>query len=179
MRLFVGVPLPRDARLRLADLGGGLAGARWVDADNLHVTLRFIGEVDDGAAEDIDGALSGVRQPGFELALSGVGCFQSGRRVRVLWAGIDASEPLVRLRNKVESALVRAGLEPEHRKFQAHVTLARFNRTKGGDVVGFLEAHDDFADGPFPVTAFTLFQSHLGHHGARYLPLAQYPLGGG
>lgn len=178
MRLFVGVPLPEEVRHRLAALGAGLPGARWVAVDNLHVTLRFIGEVDDALVEDIEFALAAVRHPGFELALSGVGCFQSGRRVRVLWAGIDACQPLVHLRDRVESVLVRAGLEPEHRKFSAHVTLARFKNTKGAAVVDFLESHDGFAAGPFPAPGFTLFRSHMSPNGVRYQPLAEYPLDG-
>ncbi len=82
MRLFVGVPLPAAVRESLGSLCSGVPGARWVDTDNLHVTLRFIGEVDSIQAEDIDAALSDVREPAFRLALRGVGCFDSGRKAR-------------------------------------------------------------------------------------------------
>lgn len=177
MRLFVGVPLPAEVRQSLGSLCSGVPGARWVDTGNMHVTLRFIGEVDSIQAEDIDAMLGDVRAPAFRLALRGVGCFDSGRKVRMVWAGVDRSDGLAHLRDKVESAIVRAGFEPERRKFRPHVTLARFKNTPSARVGPYLEAHNTFAAGPFPVDRFELLRSYLGHAGARYQTIADYPLG--
>jgi len=176
MRLFVAVPLPEDVRQRLADVGTGLRGARWVDVDHMHITLRFIGEVDAGVAEDIHHALDRIRAPAFAITVNGLGCFGNGRRVRTLWAGIERQDRLLHLREKVESAVVRTGLEPERRKFKAHVTLARFKDGAPGPVGAFIEAQNDLRAGPVDVDSFTLFESRLGSAGPHYEALAQYPL---
>ncbi len=177
IRLFAAVPLPWEIQERLSDLAAGLPGARWVPPENMHITLRFIGEVDRGTADDIDGLLSGVRAPAFELSFAGVGTFGSGRQVRAAWIGVEKSEALHHLRDKVESAAVRAGLEPERRKFTPHVTLARFKKASpGSHLARWIEAHGGFSAGPFDVDRFTLFQSHLGREGAHYEAVAEYPL---
>ena len=177
MRLFVGIPLPEDVRARLGELKGGLLGARWVEPENLHLSLRFIGEVPGGDEADIDEALATIEAPGFPLALSELGFFDRRRRVHAVWAGIGMSEPMVRLRAKVEQTLVRLGHEPEHRKFKPHVTLARMKNGSAADVSRYLEAHNGFSTGgPFDVDCFTLYRSHLGHGGAHYEALADYGL---
>jgi RNA 2',3'-cyclic 3'-phosphodiesterase len=176
-RLFVGIQVPDDLRRRLAGLQTGLAGARWVAPENLHVTLRFIGQVDGTVARDIDTALSAIRAPAFGLGVNEVGCFGSGRKVRMLWAGAERNEALVHLHGKIESAVVRTGLEPEHRKFSPHITLARFRKASPHQVGGFIEANNPFFVAPFQVTAFTLFESFLRPDGAQYVPLADYPIG--
>ena len=176
MRLFVGIPLPEDVRARLGELKGGLLGARWVRPENLHLSLRFIGEVPGGDEADIDEALATIEAPGFPLALSELGFFDRRRRVHAVWAGIGMSEPMVRLRAKVEQTLVRLGHEPEHRKFKPHVTLARMKNGPATDVSRYLEAHNGFSTGPFDVGYFTLYRSHLGHGGAHYEALADYGL---
>ena len=175
-RLFVGIALPEDVRSDLAALCAGLPGARWVDEDNLHLTLRFIGEVGRDDAEDIHDALERVRGAPFDLMISGLGCFETGRKVRALWAGVVREEQLFRLQERVESALVRAGVEPERRKFKAHVTLARFRNGGSPRLGGFLQAHNAFSTRPFRVETFTLFRSFLGREGAHYEALADYPL---
>ncbi|MCP5370580.1 MAG: RNA 2',3'-cyclic phosphodiesterase [Hyphomicrobiales bacterium] len=179
MRLFVALPLPAAVRRELAFLQGGLPGARWVDEANLHVTLRFIGEVEGHEAEEIDIALAAVRWPAFDVTVAGVGCFETGKRPRVLWAGIDRNPALAGLRDKVESAVVRAGQEPERRKFKAHVTLARFKTGRNERVGPFVAGHTGFAAGTFRADRFTLFRSHLNHGGPHYEVLAEYPLGDG
>ena len=178
MRLFVGIPLPEDVRARLGELKGGLLGARWVEPENLHLSLRFIGEVPGGDEADIDEALATIEAPGFPLALSELGFFDRRRRVHAVWAGIRMSEPMVRLRAKVEQALVRLGHEPEHRKFKPHVTIARLKGGAATEAGLYLESHAGFAAGPFTVDTFTLYESHLGHGGAHYEALAEYPLSG-
>ena len=175
-RLFVGIPFPEDVRAALAGLCAGLPGAKWVAPENAHLSLRFIGEVGKDDADDIHHALERISAPAFDLVIAGIGCFQTGRKVRVLWAGIDKEPLLLRLQEKVESAVVRAGFEPERRKFKAHVTLARFRNGAPDRVGAFIENHNRFGAGPFHVDRFTLYRSHLGNAGPHYEALAEYPL---
>ncbi len=177
IRLFVGLALPDAVRGELAYLQAGLPGAKWVKAESLHLTLKFIGEVDRGVAEDIDTALGAIHTPSFSMVLSGLGCFESKGKVRALWARVSKSQELKRLQEKIESALVRAGLEPERRKFKPHITLARFKNGTPAERIGmFLENNNTFQTDPFPIEHFTLFRSHLGGDGSVYEPLAEYPL---
>ena len=178
MRLFVAVPLPLEVRERLAGLCAGLPRARWVGPRNMHITLRFIGEVDRVAAEDADAALAQVRHQAFDLGFAGVGHFGSGRRVRSVWAGVKGSDALVHLRHKVESALVRAGHDPEQRKFHPHVTLARLKNTPAARVGDYAAAHGGFSVPPFRLERFTLFESRRGNERMHYEALADYPLAG-
>jgi 2'-5' RNA ligase len=176
MRLFVGLELPPAVRESLAGLAHGLQGARWITPENLHVSLRFIGEVDHGEAEDIDLALAAVRAPAFAMTLSGVGTFGSGAKVRALWAGVEAQPSLMHLQDKIESALVRTGLPPEPRKFKPHVTLARFRSRPGPGLHDYLSGHALFRAGPIEVDGFLLIRSHLSKNGSIYEPLRTYPL---
>lgn len=176
MRLFVGLAIPQDIRSRLAALTGGIPGARWVAAESIHLSLRFIGEVPGGAERDIDAALAAVGGAAFALRLSGLGCFERRGRVHALWAGIEKQAALMALQDRVESAVVREGFDPERRKFKPHVTLARMKNGRGPEVGRYLENHGDFRAGPFHVDHFTLFRSHLGRGGAHYEALAEYPL---
>lgn len=178
MRLFVALPLSEDARARLNALQSGVPGARWVDKGNLHVTLRFIGETDLHGAEELDAGLAGIRAPAFGLTLSGVGFFDRGRYAHTLWAGVERPEPVVFLRDKIESVAVRAGFEPERRKFSAHVTLARLEDVPSVRLGPYIETRHGFAAGPYPITRFTLFESRPGGDGVHYEPLAEYPLAG-
>ncbi len=176
IRLFVALELPEDVRGSLARLCSGLPGARWVPPENLHLTLRFIGEVDQGFAEDIDAALGTVKTPAFDLFLEGVGHFGKGRAARTLWVGVGSSETLVRLQAKIETALLGAGVAPETRKFTPHVTLARLKAPPRGKLESYLLAHDAFRTRPFAVTRFALFSSFLSSSGAIYTLEAAYPL---
>ena len=175
-RLFVGIVFPEDVRFRLAALRFGLPGAKWIDAENMHLTVRFIGEVGGAQAEDIDMALARVSAPAFNLVISGIDCFESGGKVHTLWAGIEKQPLLAHLYGKVESALVRAGCEPDKRKFKPHVTLARLRGGGGSRIASFIQAYNRLAIGPFAVDRFTLFRSHLGGEKAHYEELADYRL---
>ena len=175
-RLFVGIGLPQAIRDRLSTLQSGLSGARWVAPENLHITLRFIGDVDEGMAEDIGLALEGLEAPSFTLALEGLGAFESRGWVRSIWAGVGRSDPLAFLHAKIASALLRTELPPDGRKFTPHITLARLKKAKGGPALSYLETHDGFAPVPFAVEHFTLFRSHLGRGGVHYENLADYRL---
>lgn len=176
IRLFVGIELPEDIRLSLGDLCGGVPGASWTPDENLHLTLRYIGEISEGDAHDVHDALMGVRCPSFELSFSGVGHFSTGDEVRVLWAGVDKSDELMKLQRNIESALVRMGFPPEERRFRPHVTLARLGGTPIGRVQDFLAHNALFRAGPCTVEWFTLFSSHRRAEGAIYTAEAEYPL---
>lgn len=175
MRLFAGLSLPPDVAGRLVSLGGGIPGGRWVEARNLHITLRFIGEVEDGLARELHDELAGLRFPAFALSLDGFGTF--GRSTpNHLWAGVEKAPELLHLQTKVESVVTRLGLPPEGRKYLPHVTLARFKGAPVTRVQDFITRNSPFHAGPWPVEHFTLFRSFLGHGGAEYDPIAEYPL---
>ena len=176
IRLFVGVAPPDDVRRRLAGICGGVPGARWTAAENFHLTLRFIGDVDEGDAEDFAHALAGVRVAAFDVTLAGVGHFGSADEARVLWAGVGKNRALIQLQRAVESALVRAGLPPEDRRFTPHVTLARLTDAPLPRVSAFLAQNALFRAGPFAVDGFTLFSSHRRAEGPLYRVEADYPL---
>lgn len=176
IRLFVALDFPVEIRERLAGLGGGVPGARWTDAENLHLTLRFIGEVPDDQLADVDRALAEIAAPAFDLVLDGVGVFGSGRNARVLWAGVERNEALAHLQHKVESALVRAGIPAEERKFSPHVTLARLRDAPQDRIGRFIADRGLFRAGPIRIGHFTLYRSHLGKGAAVYESLREYGL---
>jgi 2'-5' RNA ligase len=177
LRLFVGIGFPPALKLRLSLLCAGLPGAKWVDPDNFHLTLRFIGETGEDVAADIDAALARVKARRFPLQLSGVGLFASGERPRTLWIGIERHPELAALRDKVEQALIRTGLPPEPRKFAPHVTLARLNNPPREALHDFLAAHALFRAEPLPVESFSLVASFPTKAGPIYEDQAEYPLG--
>lgn len=176
MRLFVAIPLPEALCDRLAQMSGGLDNTRWVDPENMHLTLRFLGELDGREAADVDATLGAISAPTFELELTGVDTFGNGKKVSTLWVGVDAPEPLTRLQNKVEKAVQRAGLEPEGRKFRPHVTLARFKGPPGPKLETFLQQYALFRSGPVHVDRFVLYSSKLTPKGPIYRAEAEYPL---
>ena len=175
LRLFVGVELPDPVKQTLLLAQGGVEGARWQTAEQLHLTLRFIGNVDRRAAEDARDALAQVAFAPFEVAIAGVGLFGKSRAPRVLYADVVDPQPLKALRDRIEQALVRSGLEPERRKYKPHVTLARFSGRRPGRLETYLASHGGLAASPFTMTRFALFSSHLSHNGARYEVIDGYP----
>ena len=177
VRLFVGVGLPEDVRLRLAALGGGVPGAKWVEPENIHLSLRFIGEVDEGRADDIHDALAGVRSRSFDLNLTGVGHFESAGQVHTLWVGVERNPELMALQARIESALIRTGLAPEGRRYLPHVTLARLREgQQNGRVSAFLAHNGLFRAGPVTIDQFDLYSSFLRNAGPIYRIEAEYPL---
>jgi RNA 2',3'-cyclic 3'-phosphodiesterase len=176
LRLFVGIGFPPELKLQLSLLGSGIPGARWVDAGNFHLTLRFIGETGEGVAADIDDALARLRARRFTLQLAGTGVFGGTDKPRSLWVGVERSAELVALRDKIEQALVRVGLAPETRKFSPHVTLARLHKPALDKLSGFLAAHAQFHADPYPVEGFSLIASFPTKAGSVYEDQADYRL---
>lgn len=176
MRLFVAIGLPDDLRQALGGLESGLPGARWVAPENLHISLRFIGEADRHMAADIDAALSAIPVPAFPLTVSGLGRFGKGRKLRALWVGFEASAALTHLHGKIEQALQGTGLAPEGRRFKPHITLARFKSNPGAKLHAYLAENAGFQAPPFLVEDFALYSSFLSASGAIYTVEADYPL---
>jgi 2'-5' RNA ligase len=176
IRLFIGLDFPQNARDRLALLCSGLQGARWTPPENLHLTLRFIGEIDEPEAEILHSELGRVSAPGFTLTLSGLDIFASGKKPRSLWTGALADPALTLLQGRVESACGRAGLAGDPRKFKPHVTLARLKDTPQAKLASYLAERGLFRLGPIAIKDFVLFESKLSSQGSSYTALARYPL---
>lgn len=174
-RLFVALRPPPPMRERLLAAMGGIAGARWQDDARLHLTLRFIGQVDRRHADDIAAALTAIRGPRPCIAIEGVGAFETKRRVTSLWAAVPPDAALDRLRRSIDRALVHTGLPPDDRAFRPHITLARLPRLSASVDPWVAEAAGLRA----PATVlggFRLYESHLGAGGAVYRVVADYAL---
>jgi len=174
-RLFVAIRPPEEVRDLLIDAMDDSPALRWVGDEQLHLTLRFIGEVERPVANDIVAALGRVRFPSFDLQAVGVGRFEQ-RNGGALWAGVQPKDPVVALAAKVERALQQAGLEPERRAFSPHITLARWNRRNSEAVDSFLRRNANLRSEPFRVSEFILFESKLSRHGAHYEEVATFDL---
>jgi 2'-5' RNA ligase len=174
-RLFVAIRPPENIRDLLIDAMDDSSDFRWQDEEQLHLTLRFIGEVDRPIADDLADALSRVHAGPFHARINGVGRFEQ-RSAGALWAGVEPKEPLAALAAKVERVCQQVGLEPERRAFHPHITLARWKGRHARELADFLERKRGLRSEPFDVTEFTLFESRLSRHGAHYEEVASYPL---
>ena len=180
-RLFVALRPPAAIRAALASVMDGVAVARWQDDDQLHLTVRFLGDLDRRATEDVVAALGQVTTPALQARLAGVGAFETGGRITTLWAGLAPREPLAALHRKVERGLILAGVAPDRRAYLPHVTLARLSRGAGLDpAIGRWRADNAaLTSAPFALDRLILFESTLGREGARYDPVAIWPLAPG
>ena len=174
-RLFVGLSIPEAAGRALGRLQSGLRGAKWRPPENFHLTLRFIGDVDNHLFGEASSALGGVAAPAFEMALSGVGFF-GDRRPRAVWAGVEAPPALDHLNAKIEIVCQRIGLAPEGRKFSPHVTLAYLRGARRDDVAAYAAAFGLFRTQPFQVEAFHLYSSQMGNEASVYRIEESYSL---
>ncbi|HKX90993.1 MAG TPA: RNA 2',3'-cyclic phosphodiesterase [Sphingomicrobium sp.] len=175
-RLFVAIRPPEVIRDVLIDAMDDSPDFRWQDEEQLHVTLRFIGEVDRPVADDLAAALAAIRAEAFTVRIKGVGRFEQ-RSAGALWAGVEPKQALAALAAKVERVCQNVGLEPERRAFHPHVTLARWKGRRSREVGGFLERRRGLVSEPWTVDRFILFESRLSRHGAHYEEVASYPLG--
>lgn len=167
-RLFVGLEIPYNAGFALSLKCGGLPGARWIDQEKFHITLRFIGDVDQRTAEDVSAALYNIDHEPFELSLSNLDMFAS-RKPHSLWASVSPSEPLMALQSDIERSMRRIGMPPESRKFTPHVKIARIKGTSYEEAARYLTEQGDFASSPFQVTSFVLLSSRSSVGGGQYL----------
>jgi 2'-5' RNA ligase len=174
-RLFTGVEIPPDVGQALSSLRGGLPGARWIDPENYHLTLRFIGDVDDVTAHEVAETLGRIKRCGFNLHMEGLTSF-GGRKPRAVVAQVAAERALLDVQAEQERLMQRIGLEPEGRKFMPHVTLARLRESSSRQVADYLAARGFFRTSPFHVDRFVLFSSRSSVGGGPYVVEASYPL---
>lgn len=174
-RLFTALEIPRNAAMSLSLLRGGLPGARWIDVENYHITLRFIGDVDGRTADEIVERLDRIDRPEFQLRLEGIGSFGS-KKPHSVWAGVTQTPDMFALQGEIERICQRIGLPPDPRKFTPHVTLARLKSSRVDDVVHYLSGRGNFHTQPFTVSRFVLLSSRESVGGGPYLREEIFPL---
>ena len=176
IRLFAALPVPFEIGDRLSRRQQGIPRARWRDLEQLHITLRFFGEISEPAAADLDAALSSLAGDPFDLCLEGVGSFGEGDDITAVWAGVAESEPLKRLAARCETAARKAGLKPDSRVYRPHVTLAYLRRPPPDRVAAWIAGHNLLKSPTWRATWFGLYSSWLGSDGSRYDLEREYPL---
>jgi 2'-5' RNA ligase len=176
-RLFIAIDFPDVVKESLSNLCFGIPGAKWVSKDQLHLTLRFIGDADDGLFADIMDALDDVNASRFTLSLKGMGYFPPRKKPNVLWVGMEQCEELMFLRDSIEKLLEELGLEPEPRKYSPHLTVARLRpEAPLSKITGFLSANNLFKAEAIPIDEFHLYSSVLMPAGAVHTIEASYEL---
>lgn len=178
IRLFVAYDIPDDVRMLICGMGATIPGARAVPTEQLHLTLKFLGDIEESMLPDIRNALSEVSAPPLTINLQGVGHFPPRGNPRVLWCGISPALETIQLRNGIEKALADIGIPRERRKFSPHVTLARLKNSPLKRVSQFLAGNSMFATPPFRVDLFRLYSSTLTARGAVHTVEAEFPLTG-
>lgn len=175
-RLFVAIDIPPQIKEHIASICYGLPDTRWVPLEQIHLTVRFIGEVEGTMFNQIAVSLAKVHSSPPVLEIKDIGHFPPRRRPRVIWLGVVHNEPLLILRRRIESTLTGIGLPPEGRKFSPHITIARLKDPPMARVTNFMAAHSMFALPPFPVEEFHLYSSILTSRGAVHQIEETYPL---
>lgn len=174
MRLFIAIELPDDLKKTFASLRTDIPGARWVLPEQIHLTLAFLGDVEEPVVERLHDELSRIRFPSFELRPAGTGCFPNRQRPRVLWVGLEPEQLLQDLAGAVRAAVLSCGIAQEERPFSPHLTLARLKNPAPHGAEHFLSVqHSPFSG--FSVREFILFQSCLSSTGAQHIPLQRFP----
>ena len=174
-RLFTALEIPRTAAMSLSLLRGGLPGARWIDVENYHITLRFIGDVDGRTADEIVHRLDRIDRSEFQLNLNGIGAF-GGKKPHAIIAGVTPTPEMLALQGEIERICQRIGLPADPRKFTPHVTLARLRSPRVEDVVHYLSGRGNFQTTPFTVSRFVLLSSRDSVGGGPYLTEEVFPL---
>ena len=168
--------LPKTIKDHLLAIMGGVKGARWQNRDQLHITLKFIGDVDHHQLADIKATLAQIRFDNFQVEIKGTDFFGKGRAPRLIWAGLAINEPPSLLHEKINQALKPLGIPEETRKYLPHITLARLKHLRHIKIGNFMEATAGLRLEPFMAGEFCLYQSHLGHEGALYKVLERFAL---
>ncbi|SDB06569.1 RNA 2',3'-cyclic phosphodiesterase [Bauldia litoralis] len=174
-RLFTGIEIPAEISERLALLRGGIPGARWIDKENYHLTLRFIGDVDYSIANDVAEALGRVDRYPLTLTIDGIGSLGT-RKPHSIVARVQPTRPLLELQAEQERLMQRLGLPAEQRKFSPHITLARIRGANGRDLADYLYLRGGLVSRPFEVTRFVLFSARDSIGGGPYIAEEAYPL---
>lgn len=176
VRLFIAIELPDELKVELDRLRDALSGARWVPVGQIHLTLAFLGEVDQATTAELTAQLADIQRDAFMLSLAGIGCFPDLRRPRVLWIGVKAEPKLLRLAESIQQTVLAAGISLEERPFSPHITLARFKLPAARELGAFIDQHGKKTFKSFSVREFTLFQSQLSRDGAVHIPVRNFPL---
>lgn len=176
IRLFIAVPIPQEIQYQLHAMGRSLPGARPVPEDQIHLTLRFIGEVEGSMFKDIKEGLAEIEFPAFTMSVQGVGHFPPRGKPRVLWAGTQPTEPLIKLKRKIDTSLIGCGIGPDSRKYSPHITIARLNNPPMQRLTSFLAGNAFLRFDEFRVNSFLLFSSKLSNKGAAHKVEAEYQL---
>ncbi|QRM53495.1 RNA 2',3'-cyclic phosphodiesterase [Sinorhizobium sp. BG8] len=174
-RLFIALEIPRSAAMSLSLLRGGLPGARWIDVENFHITLRFIGDVDGRTADEVVNKLDRIDRSEFQIALNGVASFGS-RKPHSIYAGVTPAPEMYALQAEIERICQRLGLPADPRKFTPHVTLARLRNARLEDVVSYLSGRANFQTAPFTINRFVVMSSKESVGGGPYLTEEVFPL---
>jgi RNA 2',3'-cyclic 3'-phosphodiesterase len=174
-RIFTALEIPAEVGQVLSMLRGGLPGARWIDPENYHLTLRFVGDVDEMVAHEVASMLAQVRRRGFQLRFDSLAPF-GGRRPRALVAAVAQTQALMELQADHERLMRRVGLDAEGRKYTPHVTLARLRDTSSQQVADYLSSRAFIGMLPFTVSRFVLYSSRASVGGGPYIVEAAYPL---
>lgn len=167
-RLFAAIEIPHHAAIMLSMLKGGLQGARWIDQENYHLTLRFMGDVEHHVADEILNSLSTIQRPGFEIGLAGLGAF-GGKKPHSLFAQPTASPDLYELQAEIARKCQRIGLAPDPRKFTPHVTIARLRKSSPEAVANYLSLRGGFFVAPFKIERFVIMSSRESVGGGPYI----------
>lgn len=176
-RLFIALRPPPPVRSRLLDIMQDVPGARWQSDEQLHLTLKFIGDVDRHQLADVAAALCSIAGAPLDLDIAGVGSFGARGRTEALWAGVRSTAGLDRLHKAVDRAVRTAGIAEEARAFRPHITVARLSRNAGPADL-WLAAHAGLS---IPAARFAhlyLYESELGRNGSTYTVIERYPLAG-
>ena len=172
-RLFTGLEIPENIRQHLSLLKTGLLGSRWISPENYHITLRFVGDIENRLANELADSLENVDFETFPLRVTGLGSF-GGNKPRSIWAQIEADDELFSLQRHHEHIARQTGLPPETRNFIPHITLARLKGTSSLDVAKFIENFGDYTSEWFNVESFVLFSSKSQKGGGPYKIEARY-----
>lgn len=176
MRLFIAIPLPEDVKQRLEELQQPVEGIRWQQSRQYHLTLRFVGEVDNDVAQTIQNRLKAVGVAPFSFDLNGPGYFPEHKYPRVLWIGVEEVPALMKLQSEIEQVCQDAGLKSETRDFKPHITLGKVKGASKRDVMSFINQHKQFRMTNIPISEFILYSSRLHSSGAIHKPLERYSL---
>lgn len=174
-RLFTALEIPRNVAMSLSLLRGGIPGARWIDVENYHITLRFIGDVDNRTADEIVDRLDRIDRQEFPVSINGIGSFGS-KKPHSVWAGVTPSPEMAALQGEIERICQRIGLSAEPRKFMPHVTLGRLKSCRLDDVVHYLGGRGNFHAMPFTASRFVLLSSKESVGGGPYVTEEVFPL---
>ena len=174
-RLFTGLAVPPEVARPLCALQSGLPGARWIEARDFHITLRFFGDIRDDQADDLAASLDELAHPAVSLTLHGLGAF-GGDQPRMVWIGVEDSQALMGLQRAHETLAQRLGHKPEGRKYTPHVTLARLRGGTAVDVGDYLSLNDHDQRFHFEAQEFVLYSAKTSTGGGPYVVEARYPL---